>query len=336
MPTVPFAGVKTLLQRPARALAAVVTLVAASGASCPSLVNCYAPPVVRVLPTAPTLADVMNAVNGNSAKVTSLYTTDASIYVPGAPALRANLALERPRKFRLRADTALTGAEVDLGSNDELFWFWIRRSEPPALYFCRHDQFAASAARRIVPVEPEWLIEALGVTTLDPALRHEGPFPVGQGRLRIVTHLPGPEGGLQRVMIVDAARGWVLEQHLYDARRQPIAHATASGHTREPLSGVTLPRSVKIEWPATQFQMTIELRNVSVNQLVGDPAQLFLLPTYPGYKAVDLGDPNFRPPLPPGPPVPTELPASYPARPQDPRVSRAPGTGWMDRLGLRR
>ena len=37
-----------------------------------------------------------------------------------------------------RRRTALTGPEVDLGSNDELFWFWVRRNEPPAVYFARH------------------------------------------------------------------------------------------------------------------------------------------------------------------------------------------------------
>jgi hypothetical protein len=250
---VPLAGAKTLLQKPALALAAVVTLVAASGASCPSFVNCYSPPMVRVLPTAPTLADVMTAVNDNSAKVTSLYTTDASIYVPGAPTLRANLAVERPRKFRLRADTALSGSEVDLGSNDELFWFWIRRSEPPALYLCRHDQFAASAARQIVPVEPEWLIEALGVTTLDPALRHEGPSPVGQGRLRIVTHLPGPQGDLQRVMIVDAAG---LGARTTSLRRAATANRPRHGqrsHARTAVGRDTAAR-VKSNGPPRSFK----------------------------------------------------------------------------------
>ena len=38
----------------------------------------------------------------------------------------------------------LTGPEVDLGSNDQFFWFWIKRSQPPAVYFCRHDQFPTS------------------------------------------------------------------------------------------------------------------------------------------------------------------------------------------------
>ncbi len=236
----------------------------------------------------------------------------------------------------MRADTALTGAEVDLGSNNEQFWFWVKQGKPPALYYCRHDQFATSAARQIIPVEPEWLIDALGVTTLDPALQHTGPFPVGQGRLRIETRLPGPTGELTRVMIVNEARGWVLEQHLYDGRRMPIATALASGHVRDPLSGAYLPRSVKIQWPATQFEMTIEMRNVAVNQLAGDPAQLFALPTYPGFNSVDLGDPNVRPPVSPAAAQPAAPPPQYPERPQPPRVSRAPGGGWLDRFMLRR
>ena len=95
----------------------------------------------------PTLGDVVQVVNDNTAKIRSLYTTDATMTVPGAPALRANLAVERPRRLRLRAETAITGAEVDMGSNDELFWFWIRRNPPPTLYHCRHDKFASSAAR---------------------------------------------------------------------------------------------------------------------------------------------------------------------------------------------
>ena len=32
------------------------------------------------------------------------------------------------RKFRLKAGTGFS-EEVDLGSNEELFWFWMRRSD---------------------------------------------------------------------------------------------------------------------------------------------------------------------------------------------------------------
>src|SRR5262245_45035271 len=127
--------------RAASAWFALVVLSAASGAQCnrrdvPNPVA-YGP---RVLTQNPTLADVMQAVNDNNSKIRSLYTTDATLTVPGAPSLRANLALERQKRLRLRAETAITGAEVDLGSNDDLFWVWVRRNDPSTLFYCRHAQ----------------------------------------------------------------------------------------------------------------------------------------------------------------------------------------------------
>ena len=53
-----------------------------------------------------------------------------------------------PRRVRLQAETSATGPEVDLGSNEEVFWFWVNRNEPPAVYFDRHSQRAGSAAQK--------------------------------------------------------------------------------------------------------------------------------------------------------------------------------------------
>jgi len=313
-------------------LATLLLVVSTSGASCPGFLGAYSPVMPRVLPTTPTLADVIAVVNGNSGRIQSLYTTDAEIYSPGAPKARANIALDRPRRFRLRADTMLTGPEVDLGSNDEIFWFWVRRAPEPAVYFCRHDQFTTSAARQILPVEPEWLIDALGVATLDPAGEHVGPVPVGQGRLRIETRVPSTAGDLRRIMVIDDARGWVLEQHLYDPAGQLLASALMSGHRRDPINNVVLPKSVKIVWPSTKFEMTIELNTVTVNQLSGDPAQLWSLPNYgAGTPAVNLADPNLRigPQAPPPP-----QPAMFPERTDVPETARGPG-GWLNRMMAR-
>lgn len=284
--------------RSAIALFVLVLFVSASGANCPNFLRDFRSAQTRVLPPTPTLAQVMQVVNDNSAKVQSLYTTDASISVPLMPALHANIALERPRKFRLRAETTLTGPEVDLGSNPELFWFWVRRApkdEPKAVYFCSHANFANSPARRMLPVEPEWLIEALGVATFDPNGQHRGPIPVGTGRLQIQSSLTTASGPMTKVTVVDELRGLVLEQHLYDAQGQRIASALTSQHQADPVSGAVLPRHVEIQWPATQFSLKIDLRTLQVNNLAGDPQQLWSLPDYPGWPPFDLGQPQGQP-----------------------------------------
>jgi hypothetical protein len=272
-------------------------LSAIAGGGCAGLMRPSRPVTAHALPATPTLDDVVTLVNDNSSRIRSLYSTDASLHVPLLPALRVNLALERPRRLRLRAETGVTGPEVDLGSNDALFWAWVRRMDPPTTFYCRHEQFSASPLRQFLPIEPDWLVEALGVSGFDPAARHSGPFPIRRGRLEIRSVFDRPDGPLTKVTVVDAAGGWVLEQHLYDGRGTRLASSTTSSQWRDPASGAVVPRRIDIQWPTTGMSARLDLRTVEVNRLGGDPALLFELPDYPGSAVVDMGDPAFRPPL---------------------------------------
>ncbi len=274
---------------------AIAAWIAAAPMGCSWLPRWQTPWVgPAVLPPSPTLDQVVQAVNRNSQQIRSFSTNQATLSGPGFPTLRASVAFERPRGFRLRGDTAFTGAEVDLGSNNDLFWMWVKRNQPPALYYCRHDQFPTSPARHTIPVEPTWLIEALGVAEFDPALPHQGPYPASDGRLQIRTIRETPEGPTAKITVVDAQRALVVGQYVYDPRGQLVASAVASQHRRDPLSGLVMPRIVDVSCPAAQFSLRIDLGNVNINHLPSDPSQLFTLPSYEGYPLVDLGNPNLQ------------------------------------------
>lgn len=274
-------------------MAAVLT--AATGAQCNRRdVGGYTSYGPRVLTQNPSLGDVVKVVNDNSAKIRSLYTTDATLTVTGAPSLRANLALERQKKLRLRAETALTGAELDLGSNDDLFWFWVKRNPPPTIYYCRHSQYAQSAAKQVLPIEPEWLFDALGLAWFDPNLQHSSPVRNAQGRLEVTTTMPGPNGNKTKKTVIDEARGWVIEQHLFDERGTLIATAVTNRHTMDPATGAIVPQEIVVSSPANQFQMKLDVKQWTVNQLAADPAQLFAMPNVPGWSVVDLADPRMQ------------------------------------------
>ncbi len=271
-------------------LGLLLVWISASGASCPRVMRQYTQPIPQALPPSASLTQVIDVVNDNSARVQSLSTTRATLSVPGAPALNASIAFQRPRSFRLVAQKF--GPEVDLGSNDDLLWFWIKRSERPAVFYCRHDRFATSAARQVIPVEPQWLIEALGVLTIDRAAQIEGPVPIGKGRLEIRTKPSTPGVGVSQVTILDDSRGVILEEHIYDAQGSRLASAMLSKHVRDPATGVTLPRHVEIQWPPTNFNLTIDIADVQINQLGAAPQELFGMPAYSGYNNVDLGQPQ--------------------------------------------
>ncbi len=281
-----------------RLLLLLMIVFCGSGATCNrAFRNPFAqvgPPAPEVLQMGMSLDQVIAAVNQNASRIVSYQTNNASITVPGMPGiplLRGNIAAQMPGKIRLQASTALTGPEVDLGANDELFWFWVKRNEPPALYFSRHDQFANSAAKQVMPIEPQWLLDALGMMQFSPNDRHEGPFPhgpnsPGKGELEIRSVIQTRGGQMSKSTIIDARRAWVLEQHVYDASGTLVASTRASGHRYHPEVGVSLPQKVELRVPAAQLSLSINVGTVQLNAVSDNPA-LWSLPAIT--PQIDLG-----------------------------------------------
>jgi hypothetical protein len=162
------------------------------------------------------------------------------------------------------------------------------------MYFCRHELFEMSAARQVFPVEPEWLLEAMGLVQLDPAEVTYGPSPVGDSRLRVEVTTMRNEGPRRKVIVYDEPAGYIVEQHVYDPSGVLMASAKLSRHQRDPASGAVLPRLVEIQWPTTKFDMRIQLNEIVVNQISGDPTQLWAKPEYRGWADVDLADPRTQ------------------------------------------
>jgi hypothetical protein len=246
-----------------------------------------------LLPSA-TLQQVIQAVNRNSLQIQSFTANQAALSGPGWGSLRANIAFERPWRLRVRGETGLTGPEMDLGSNDQLFWFWVRRNQPPAIYYCRHDQFAGCNARAMVPIEPQWLMEALGVAALDPGLPYQGPRLLADGRLELRIIRETPDGPTTKVTIIDPARAWIMEQYVYDSQNRLLARAIADGYRRDPLTGLSMPTAVDITVPPAGFSLRIDLGNVQINQLPENVPGLWEMPRFADYPAIDLCDPRLR------------------------------------------
>ncbi len=278
-----------------RLASVLLVLFCCSGATCSrSLRNPFAavgPPAPEVIFPGATLEQIIAAVNQNATRIQNYQTSNASITVPGAtslPLLRGNIAAERPGRLRLQASTAITGPEVDLGSNDELSWFWVKRNEPPALYFARHDQFAQSAAQQVMPIEPGWLLDALGFAQFIPTDFHEGPINHNDGTVEIRSVVQSRIGTLTKNTVIDARRAWILKQHIYDARGTLLASAVARSHQYYPTANVSLPQEIEIQLPVAQLSLSIDVGTVQVNQPGLNPA-LWQIPVLAGYQQIDLG-----------------------------------------------
>lgn len=76
--------------------------------------------------------------------------------------LEATLHTRKPRDFRLIAKSVISD-EVDLGSNNNEFWYWVKRGDPKTVFRCGYEDFDNGTARMPFPFQPEYVLEALGM-----------------------------------------------------------------------------------------------------------------------------------------------------------------------------
>jgi hypothetical protein len=267
-------------------------LLCSGGASCRQWSRSTAPlsPVAFAGP--PTLDDILFTVNANSSRIHQLSTEQATLSTPFAQtSLRATLAIERPRKLRLRG--RFLSPELDLGSNDDLFWFWARSDPERSLYYAYHQQFTQQANATLLPVGPDWMIEAIGLVTLEPSGLHEGPSPRPDGTLEVRSRIERNGVPYTRVLAIDPKYGWIVEHQVLDAAGQLLAVSRCANHSFYADAGASLPHRVQIDLPPARLTFRLDVSKYTVNQLPGD--ELVKEPHYPGYRLVNLASPDAIP-----------------------------------------
>ena len=250
-------------------------------------------PAPAVLNDTPTITDVAAAVNRTNA-ISQLSTNSASVDVlsiPALPKLNATINLERDKKFRLQAKLPIVlGSGLDMGSNDQVFWFEVPATGVSrTLYFANHDQYRQQLNQAILPVDPSWVMDAMGLVQLDPSTVVAGPVRRNDGKLEVRSIMSTPAGAYQRVCLIDPA-GFVTHQYLYEPSGRLIATSEASKHEYFQDVQCSLPHSVKIDLQPSVGQplsMQIDMGLITINQLLtGDP-QIFTMPRTAS-NAVDL------------------------------------------------
>ncbi|MEX0704326.1 MAG: hypothetical protein WD069_19655 [Planctomycetales bacterium] len=241
------------------------------------------------LPPAVDKAQLVERLNLNASRIIAWRCNDATITAKGVPArLTATIAVESPQRFRLVA-SSITGNEADFGSNDDRFWFWMRRGEPRQVFTVSHEDFRRLGPRLQIPFQPDWLMEVLGVSPIDAneyQLAHDDP----QRRFaRLTAERLMPDGrAVRRSIVVDTQRGGVIVEHsLYDDGGRLLAKASLLEHRMEP-AGVTMPHQVRLEWPPAGLELTLSLGPIEINPLHLHE-RMWEVPAIPDSPTVDLG-----------------------------------------------
>ena len=105
---------------------------------------------------------IIEAINLKNSKIKTFYCDD--IKIKAIKKLTVNLKgkiyFEKDKNFRMFTSSIL-GKESDIGSNDNQFWFWSRKMNPPALHYAKYEDIYKTRLK--TPFHPIWTIECLGI-----------------------------------------------------------------------------------------------------------------------------------------------------------------------------
>jgi hypothetical protein len=211
--------------------------------------------------------------NDNARRVQTVRVDDMSIDAgmgSQSIALQGRMFAEKPRNFRMKA-TLLGKDEVDIGSNSDEFWFWAQRNPEPYQYFASYKDLQAGQIKMMpLPIQPEWVMEALGLGPFGPPEKYKLE-PAG-GMLRLVETTTSPSGAPVRKVIVMNSKETKPPQPqvtafllLDDRNGQEICSAHILSTRMDKNTKAILPHKLELRVPSQKVSMALKLDGLSVN-----------------------------------------------------------------------
>ncbi|HWY85109.1 MAG TPA: hypothetical protein VNX28_00200, partial [Gemmataceae bacterium] len=244
----------------------------------------------------PSKEQLLDYLNDNARRVESLRCADVDLTCTQGIksfSLRGSMVAQRPRNFRLSAKT-LGRPVIDIGSNDQEFWYWISKANPPYQDYCSHKDLHEGRGRRVpFPFQPEWVMQAIGLGPY--GLPEKYKLEWEEDTLRLVEKTTSPQGKPLRSIIVlkrNEARvpnPQVLAHLLLD---DASGHEVCSAHIKETKldrhTGAILPRRIEFRCNMTNqtLRLVMKLDGLSVNSEC--PPELFKRPMPEGVRAYNI------------------------------------------------
>jgi hypothetical protein len=267
--------------RKARALLVIALLAPAAGCPEGMNLNILRPAGTNTAkgpqPQAPAREDLVAYLNNNSAAIPGIQSSDVRLtyYVnPITPIpIDATLAAQGPRKFRMAAKMA-GQTEVDLGSNDQEFWYWIKRGDPHQFY-CSYKALEEGQVKEMpFPFQPDWVLESMGMGKYGPAEKYELVVDTSARPqwLKLIERTKSPSGRPVKKIIVfnyNLATGdkpQVTDYQLIDEATNKLVCGAHITKKQKLQGGGEIPLEIELRWPEQKLKLGLEIHHPRVSQ----------------------------------------------------------------------
>lgn len=241
----------------------------------------------------PTPAELVAVLNDNARRLQSIESRDVQLdaSMNGQPiGLVGMMVCQKPKNFRLVAQVAGTSM-ADFGSNNDEFWFWVGKNDPPYLFHCAHTDFAQGRSQVKMPLQPDWVMVALGMAEYDP--NREYQVVDHRKTVELISQTTSSQGRPVRQVTVFSRgpRQWEVVGHkMLEATGKEVCAASISQVQQDAASGAVYPKIVQLVWPEEHMKLKLRLDEVYVNRPLdgGRAAALFARPALQGVQSYNM------------------------------------------------
>ena len=207
-------------------------------------------------------------------RYTPLKTLCGDISAIASAKITANLwgriSFEKKQNFRMQLSSRFN-SEIDIGSNQQYFWFWSRRMKPSYLYYSLHKDIKKAPLKTLF--HPLWMMECLGIDEIDlkgaTIYQQENCIAVRQIRTGTMDQL------VVKITLIDPKKQAIIGHYLYNDDLKLIASSEVLEFQN--YKQFLIPKRIRMLWHEENAGMELTLSRVIINSQINK--QLWEMPT---------------------------------------------------------
>lgn len=203
--------------------------------------------------------ECVKRINEKNSRITSIIADKVKILVwhDIGIAVNGKIAMQKDQFFRLKV-SGYRGPEMDIGSNESLFWFWSRSMPNPALYYARHEDLSKTMLK--TPLNPSWLMESLSLNEIDmnqvEIVKVQNYWAILQPRNSSLGEK------ITIATLIDPQRDVIIGHYLYNAEDKLVASTEIkefNGDVPKKILIVWYDENVRMEWDIIDPQINVDI-----------------------------------------------------------------------------
>lgn len=198
--------------------------------------------------------------NSRNEKITSIFYEQIDLETKGIH-VSSHISYEKPNNFRM-INSSFLGKETDIGSNQDYFWFWSKRMQPPALFYSSHVNLYKTNLR--TPFHPVWMMDIIGINSINLkdalVFKHKDNIVVSRNDISVTGKR------ITRVYLIDPQKMAFCGHYIYDKHDQIIVSAEIFEYHE--VDGYFLPKKITINWFEENIQVKWVLQKPAINKTI--------------------------------------------------------------------